>query len=178
MRKPFFTLWVLTVLLCGTDLLPAQQQGELYCAVTYKGQNRNRTVAGAVNVECGDGEIHTTPFGNWGVVSFYGGKTNTDQFRGWKHEDGPLFSQHHRYFHGLYLPGVLGEDLGLEKHDRLQFLFGRRSGRDAYEGQSPGRRVLRHRLLLGLELGLRKPEATKSVFRKGATPCRTQTFRF
>lgn len=89
MRKPFFTLWVLTFLLSGTDLLQAQQQGELYCAVTYKGQNCNRTVAGAVNVECGDGEIHSTPFGNWGVVSFYGGKTDTDQFRGWKHEDGP-----------------------------------------------------------------------------------------
>ncbi|MYC81380.1 MAG: hypothetical protein F4X19_04700 [Acidobacteria bacterium] len=89
MRITTLTLWLLTCSLATTDLLLAQQQGDLYCAVTYKGQNRNRTVAGAVNVECGDGEIHSTPFGNWGVVSFYGGKSDTDQFRGWKWLDGP-----------------------------------------------------------------------------------------
>lgn len=90
MRKTCFTLLTLIfVVAATTGILTAQTQGDLYCAVTYKGQNRNRTVAGAVNVECGEGEIHSTPFGNWGVVSFYGGTTDTDQFRGWKHEDGP-----------------------------------------------------------------------------------------
>ena len=62
--------------------------GELYCTVTLKGQNRNRTVAGAVNVECGAWP-HSAPFGNWGVFSNYGGVKDTDQFRGWKWLDGP-----------------------------------------------------------------------------------------
>ena len=92
MRKTCFILLTLTFAVASTGMLSAQN--DLYCAVTYEGQNRNRTVAGAVNVECGDGEIHTTPFGNWGVVSFYGGKTDTDQFRGWKHEDGPQTKRH------------------------------------------------------------------------------------
>lgn len=91
MRRPNVTLLVLTVLLASTTgFLNAQSPNDLYCAVTYEGQNRNRTVAGDVNVECGfDTEPHGAPFGNWGVNSFYGGKTNTDQFRGWKHIDGP-----------------------------------------------------------------------------------------
>ena len=92
MRKLNATLLILTFVIATPGILSAQN--DLYCAVTYKGQNRNRTVAGAVNVECGEGEVHTAPFGNWGVVSFYGGTTDTDQFRGWKHEDGPSTKRH------------------------------------------------------------------------------------
>lgn len=88
MRKVCFILLTLTIGVGSTGMLSAQSQGELYCAVTYKGQNQKRTVSGAVNVECGAG-VHSAPFGNWGVKSNYGGITDTDQFRGWKHEDGP-----------------------------------------------------------------------------------------
>ena len=78
---PIFILWV-----ASSAMLHAS--GELYCTVSLEGQNCNRTVAGAVNVECGAG-IHSAPFGNWGVSSNYGGITDTDQFRGWSDEDGP-----------------------------------------------------------------------------------------
>ena len=96
MRRAGFTLWALTFLLTyASDTMEAQTPNDLYCAVTLEGQNRNRTVAGAVNVECGfDTEPHTAPFGNWGVNSFYGRKKDTDQFRGWKHEDGPSTKRH------------------------------------------------------------------------------------
>ena len=93
MRKICFALWVLTFVVASTSILNAQN--DLYCAVTYEGQNRNRTVAGEVNVECGFAyEPHSAPFGNWGVNSFYGDKTDTDQFRGWKWEDGPSTKRH------------------------------------------------------------------------------------
>ncbi len=73
---------------------------EEVCVITVKGQNQNRFLSGIVNVECGDEcspvplphpipECHTAPFGNWGVVSNYGGTEDTDQFRGWSDEDGP-----------------------------------------------------------------------------------------
>jgi len=83
MRRAGFTLWALTFLLTyASDTMEAQTPNDLYCAVTLEGPNRNRTVAGAVNVECGfDTEPHTAPFGNWGVNSFYGRKKDTDQFR-------------------------------------------------------------------------------------------------
>ncbi len=55
--------------------------------VTLIGQNYKRTVAGGVNTECGKG-VHSAPFGNWGVASNYGDVEDTDQFRGWKYEDG------------------------------------------------------------------------------------------
>lgn len=88
MREIYRMLLVLSIMGAAASMLNAQSQGELYCTVTLEGQNRNRTVAGAVNVECGAG-VHSAPFGNWGVSSNYGGVTDTDQFRGWKHEDGP-----------------------------------------------------------------------------------------
>ena len=44
-------------------------------------------VDGAVNTECGAG-VHSAPFGNWSVDSNYGNRNDTDQFRGWKWEDG------------------------------------------------------------------------------------------
>ena len=58
--------------------------------VTLIGQNYKRTVAGTVNVECGGPPVvgHSAPFGNWGVASNYGDIEDTDQFRGWKYEDG------------------------------------------------------------------------------------------
>ena len=60
------------------------------CIVILEGQNRNRKVAGVVNVECGlDTEPHGAPFGNWGVASNYGEISDTVQFRGWRYDGGP-----------------------------------------------------------------------------------------
>ena len=92
MRRSLFILPVLAfVVATGMGTLNAQGPNDLYCAVTFEGQNQKRTVAGDVNVECGwaTEPFHSAPWGNWGVNSFYGGKTDTDQFRGWKHVDGP-----------------------------------------------------------------------------------------
>lgn len=96
MRNFRSALLVLTFLLVAhSGILSAQVFGEEACVITLEGQNRNRTVAGAINVECGpfsiSPEIHSAPFGNWGVSSNYSSRVqDTDQFRGWKHEDGPL----------------------------------------------------------------------------------------
>jgi len=40
---------------------------------------------GPVNVECSV-SVHTAPFGNWGVTSNFGSKTNGHQFQGWCHD--------------------------------------------------------------------------------------------
>ena len=88
MKNCCIALLVLTFLLAGVGNLSAQDS-EQTCIVALTGQNQNRTVDGAVNVECGQGEPHSVPFGNWGVASNYGKISDTDQFRGWKHEDGP-----------------------------------------------------------------------------------------
>ena len=89
MKNFWFTFLALTFLFVSiTDALVAQGFGEEACVITLKGQNRSRTVAGAVNKECGEG-FHSAPWGNWGVDSNYGNRTDTDQFRGWKHLDGP-----------------------------------------------------------------------------------------
>lgn len=90
MRRTCFTFLVLAFVVAAAGDLPAQTAEEV-CVVTLEGQNRNRTVAGAINVECGFAyEPHDAPFGNWGVSSNYSSNlANTDQFRGWKWKDGP-----------------------------------------------------------------------------------------
>lgn len=86
------------LLLAAADVLPAQQQrDEEACVVTIKGENRNRTVAGTIDQECGNGGSgllgrlgHSAPWGNWGVSSNYSTDVkDEDQFRGWKWLDGP-----------------------------------------------------------------------------------------
>ena len=90
MKKIWFTSLLLTfslVLTPGT--LPAQSTDEETVIVTLSGQNRNRTLAGVLNVECGyDTEPHGAPFGNWGVASNYGDIEDTTQFRGWRYDGG------------------------------------------------------------------------------------------
>ncbi len=89
MRNVNISLLILPLLLVSlSGVLHAQSGREEVCIVTLIGQNRNRTVAGAVNTECGAG-WHSAPWGNWGVSSNYGRKQDTDQFRGWKWKDGP-----------------------------------------------------------------------------------------
>ena len=88
MKNCCLTLLALVFLLVtAAGSVPAQDT-EQTCVIVLKGQNQNRTVAGAVNEECGD-DWHTAPWGNWGVASNYGDITDTDQFPGWKHLDGP-----------------------------------------------------------------------------------------
>ena len=71
MKNFWFTFLALTFLFVSiTDALVAQGFGEEACVITLKGQNRSRTVAGAVNKECGEG-FHSAPWGNWGVDSNY-----------------------------------------------------------------------------------------------------------
>ena len=94
MKKVWYAFLLLIfslVLTPGT--LPAQSTDEEAVIVTLTGQNRNRTVAGVIQTECDPVaypvQWHDPPWGNWGVDSNYGGRSDTDQFRGWQHEDGP-----------------------------------------------------------------------------------------
>ena len=94
MKKSGLSLLVLVFLLAaGSVPAPASEQA---CVIVLEGQNRNRTVAGAVNVECGyPGETHTAPFGNWAVSSNYSHLLEDgNQFRGWKPVDDRLTKQH------------------------------------------------------------------------------------
>ena len=84
MNKRYLALPVLAFLPAAGSV-PAEAS-EQACVVVLEGQNRNRTVAGAVNVECGHPEQSpTAPFGNWAVFSNYSPLLEDgDQFRGWK----------------------------------------------------------------------------------------------
>ena len=71
MKKSGLTLLGLIFLLTLASGTVLAQNLERACVIVLKGQNQNRTVAGAINVECGglDGVgLHDAPFGNWGVV--------------------------------------------------------------------------------------------------------------
>ena len=96
MNNSHVTLLILTFSLILTPgSLPAQSTDEESAVIILTGQNRSRTLAGALNVECGyDTEPHSAPFGNWGVASNYGEISDTDQFRGWKYEGGPRTKLH------------------------------------------------------------------------------------
>lgn len=94
MKRIFWLALLPLLLLAAADVLPAQQRDEEFCVITVQGQNRNRTVAGAISAECADVfypvQWHDPPWGNWGVSSNYSSRvTDTDQFRGWKWKDGP-----------------------------------------------------------------------------------------
>jgi len=64
------------------------------CVTEISLENRLRRATGSIMVECGaecwpvPPFCHTAPFGNWGVDSNYGPRTNKDQFRGWWPEHG------------------------------------------------------------------------------------------
>ena len=79
---------LLAVFLAASAASPlAAQSSEETCVITFKGQNRHRTVGGYLEAECepvSPTQWHDPPWGNWGVSSNYGEKENTDQFKGWK----------------------------------------------------------------------------------------------
>ena len=81
---------VVRVILALIAVVIAEPVAAQICRIEISMENQRRRVRGDVNVECG-GECnptwpicHTAPWGNWGVDSPYGPKTNKDQFRGWK----------------------------------------------------------------------------------------------
>ena len=94
MNKSGLALPVLTLLFAAGHVPAAAS--EQSCVVVLEGQNQNRTVAGAVNVECGHPEeTHTAPFGNWAVSSNYSHfLEDGNQFRGWKPVGDPPTEQH------------------------------------------------------------------------------------
>ncbi len=98
------TLLALAFLLAAGSV-PAQAS-EQACVIVLEGQNQNRTVAGAVNVECGfPYETYAAPFGNWGVPSNYSPLLEDgNQFRGWKPMDDPLTKQYWNSCTSLHPP--------------------------------------------------------------------------
>lgn len=80
---------LLVLLLIAGGTLLAQSET---CIVVIEGQNRNRTVDGTITAECAPVRYpvqwHDPPWGNWGVSSNYGRKSDTDQFKGWELKDG------------------------------------------------------------------------------------------
>ncbi len=125
------------LLIAAGDLLAQQQE---FCVVEYAGETRNRTVAGAITGECpGQGFWpHSAPFGNWGVTSNYGHKSDGDQFPGWKRgtkatdPSVPNWQWNSCTTHPDYLPGnwmyyndnnftTQRSSLGIASHGQRQF---------------------------------------------------------
>lgn len=63
--------------------LAAQHATSDSCIVTYTGQNQNRTISARaiIRAECG-GDLHSAPYGNWGVTSNYAHVKDANQFPG------------------------------------------------------------------------------------------------
>jgi len=55
------------------------------CRLSAAGLNQARRVIGGVNTEC-PGQLHSPPFGNWGVSSEFGHAIDGHQFDGWCHD--------------------------------------------------------------------------------------------
>jgi hypothetical protein len=64
-------------LFCFASELSAQ-----VCTLSVTGLNRYRQAGGFISAECG-GDLHSAPFGNWGVTSSVGTKQDSHQFDGW-----------------------------------------------------------------------------------------------
>lgn len=75
-----FCLICLLSMVCFAAELSAQ-----VCTLSVSGLNRVRTVFGPVSTECG-GDLHSAPFGNWGITSSVGKKHDSHQFDGWCHD--------------------------------------------------------------------------------------------
>ena len=67
-------------------LAPSTVEAAWHCRFFFL--TAERRVHGPVNVECGD--VHSPPFGNWGVTSPYAAAYDGHQFPGWKYDDGWL----------------------------------------------------------------------------------------
>lgn len=91
--NPYILLGLAASLILIPGLVLAQSTDAETVIITLTGQNYKRTVAGAISTECDPVQRpvqwHDPPWGNWGVDSNYGTRTDKDQFRGWSHQDGP-----------------------------------------------------------------------------------------
>jgi hypothetical protein len=72
---------VFTLLFASLTGLPLMAQSGL-CRLSISMLNSTRHVQGEVNTECGP--LHSLPWGNWGVESNFGDRTDSTQFTGWK----------------------------------------------------------------------------------------------
>lgn len=76
----------LRALAAASLLLSIHSVNAQVCRLSVAGLNQSRRVAGDIHAECPETiEIHTAPFGNWGVTSNFGQKGNSHQFDGWCH---------------------------------------------------------------------------------------------
>lgn len=78
LMRPFFAVTVLIPLL-------SLQSASQVCRLSVAGSNRARKVTGQIHTECPEDIIHSAPFGNWGVTSNFGHKSDGHQFDGWCH---------------------------------------------------------------------------------------------
>ncbi len=69
-------------LTAGFGILPLAAQ---VCRLSVAGLNQSRRVSGDIHAECPEEIIHSAPFGNWGVTSNFGHKSDSHQFDGWCH---------------------------------------------------------------------------------------------
>ena len=90
MRKFNATLLIPIFILGVASSAMLHASGELYCTVSLEGQNRNRTVAGAIYVNAGAvlAPSSIVRLGGIGVVFELWRCKRHDQFRGWKWQDG------------------------------------------------------------------------------------------
>lgn len=92
MRRQFRSAphWIVTVVV-GVVALSVPVEVLAGCSVSVEFYNDQRRFPGDINVECFGLHSWDGKYGNWGVISNYGGILDTDQFAGWK----PRGSQRH-----------------------------------------------------------------------------------
>ena len=82
---------VAAVMLFDLTGIVEAQSGRCYLGGHLYNRHRKIGPGAHINAEC-PGSIHSAPFGNWGVLSIFGGIRNEDQFAGWRPDDG-----HHQW---------------------------------------------------------------------------------
>jgi hypothetical protein len=75
----------ISIMTCFIWLYFASELPAQVCTLSVTGLNRFRTAGGPIAAECG-GDLHSAPFGNWGVTSSVGAKQDSHQFDGWCHD--------------------------------------------------------------------------------------------
>ena len=73
---------IAVVILLDVQGIVEAQSGRCYLGGHLYNRNREIGRGGAISAEC-PGSIHSAPFGNWGVNSYFGRIRNADQFAGW-----------------------------------------------------------------------------------------------
>lgn len=86
MRRPFRSVSrrIVGIIVAGVVALSIPVEAIADCRVVVDFYNDQRRVPGEVNVECFGPHSWDDGYGNWGVISNYGGIQDTTQFAGWK----------------------------------------------------------------------------------------------